>query len=132
MVPAWVAQYVDIPFKEKGRNRSGCDCWGLVRLIWGDQFGIQVPSFVNQYISTKDNGIGSLVEENMDPWTPVPAGMETLGDGVLLRIEGRPKHVGIVLEPGRMIHCAQDVGTVIEKYRTKKWERRIIGFYRYG
>jgi cell wall-associated NlpC family hydrolase len=44
MIPNWAAQYVGLPFRDKGRARTGLDCYGLVVLVLREQFGVEVPS----------------------------------------------------------------------------------------
>src|SRR5512144_1011435 len=53
--PAWVAEYVGIPFVDLGRDRQGCDCWGLVRLILAGQAGLALPSLATGYGSEADH-----------------------------------------------------------------------------
>jgi cell wall-associated NlpC family hydrolase len=54
--PAWAAEYIGIPFLERGRGRAGCDCWGLVRLVLAERFGIELPSHADDYETVKDHG----------------------------------------------------------------------------
>ncbi len=54
--PAWAAEYIGIPFAERGRTRAGCDCWGLVRLVLAERFGIELPSYADGYETVKDHG----------------------------------------------------------------------------
>jgi cell wall-associated NlpC family hydrolase len=65
-------------------------------------------------------------------WQAVAAGSEQLGDAILLRIVGRPIHVGVVIAPGRMLHTEQTTGAVIEGYTGRKWAQRVSGFYRWA
>ena len=39
-LPAWVADYVGLPWEPYGRTRAGVDCWGLVRLVYEERLGI--------------------------------------------------------------------------------------------
>ena len=38
-------RYLKIPYKDGGRDWTGCDCWGLVRLILAEERGILLPAF---------------------------------------------------------------------------------------
>lgn len=38
-------KYLSIPYRAGGRDWSGCDCYGLVRLILKEEKGIELPLF---------------------------------------------------------------------------------------
>lgn len=42
---SWAAKYIGILFVEHGRTREGCDCWGLLRLVYREEFGIELPGY---------------------------------------------------------------------------------------
>lgn len=130
----WPREYIGIGFREKGRDREGVDCWGLYRLILKEQFGILISSYAEEYDSTEHRDqIAKIIRDGTIKlsWTEVESGRERLGDGILLRMMGLPIHIGLVIEPGRMIHCEVGHNTVIERYTGLKWEKRIIGFWRH-
>ena len=39
----WANAYVGLPWADLGRDRTGCDCWGLARLVYAEQLGIALP-----------------------------------------------------------------------------------------
>lgn len=130
--PHWVARYVGLPFREHGRTRDGLDCWGLVRLVLAEEFNIDVPSYAERYSSTlAQDEIGAFVPDIAAEWHDVPPGTEELGDVLVLRMRGQPMHVGLVLGGGRMLHVEQGIDSVMDDYRTRRWDGRIIGIYRY-
>jgi cell wall-associated NlpC family hydrolase len=130
----WARKYIGIPFREKGRDEDGLDCWGLVRLVFKEERGIVLPSYDESYSSTEDSeAIEALVIENKTSWQEVPAGKERPWDVVLLRLRGRPMHVGLVTAPGFMLHITRETFYVAhESYRAAIWRSKILGFYRYA
>lgn len=121
--------YVGLPFLEKGRDRDGLDCWGLVRLVYLEKYGIELPAYTECYKNTKDKTIGGVIDENLAlEWQEVSEPAQ--GDIIVLRILGQPFHVGLVIDGQRMLHCERGVGSVIENYKGMKWRKRVIGFYR--
>lgn len=132
-LPDWVASYVGIPFVALGSSPEGCDCWGLLALVLREQFGVELPDYVASRWGTGaavgDIGDGAGVYASQ--FAPVPPGAEKCGDGVLLRLRGAPIHVGLVVRPGLMLHCAQGAATCLEDYRRWAWKNRVIGFYRH-
>ena len=125
------ARYVGIPFADHGRDASGCDCWGLVRLFYREQFGIELSDMGPAYRDTTDaDGMRRVHEDQLACWRPVndPAP----GDAVLLAVLGAPVHVGVALDRRRMLHAQRGVDVVIERLDRPLWQNRFKGFYRHA
>ena len=140
-IPTWVEQYIGIPFQAHGRDRTGCDCWGLLRLVLVEQFNTNIPSFNGSTwacgLSPEENArqraeLEALMAENASPWRPVAAGQERAGHGILLRQMGRAMHVGLIVAPGWMLHIEQGTNSVITEYDGPLWRRKIAGFYEWA
>lgn len=124
--------YVGIPWLERGRDREGCDCWGLLAMVLSDRFGVALPSYRDDYQTVKDTAaIVGLIDGHMDEWVSIADGQEREGDGLLMSIAGRPRHVGIVVSPGLVLHIERGVGSLIENYRCHRLRHRLVGFYRH-
>ena len=131
-VPIWAGHYIGLPFHDHGRDRSGLDCWGLVRLVMAEQYNIALPSHSHEYQrSTQVEQISALIEREALKWRIIPSGRELCGDVIVLRVRGKPMHVGIVLGDRQMLHIERGIDSVIERYNGPQWIERIAGFYRY-
>ena len=127
-----VSRYIDIPFVEKGRDMSGCDCWGLFYLVYRDLLDIELPLYLDTYQNTEDEKVlGAVIKGEIVKWTRVSVKNLRVGDGVSIRLKGQPMHVGVYIGNGKFIHCLAGSGTVIEKVNSITWRNRIVGYYRY-
>lgn len=125
-------RYVGVPWLERGRTLAGCDCWGLLRIVYAEQLGIELPSYGDDYATGADSrALHDLITGELGPWREVPAGGERVLDGVLTMDGGAIRHVGIVIGCGRMLHMPRESGSVVESYRTHVYRRRVAGFFRH-
>lgn len=96
-------EFVGLPWLERGRDRDGLDCWGLLALVFAERLGIELPSFSDDYQTTADaEAVTGLIDGHMEPWRPIEAGQERAGDALLMSMGGRPRHVGVVVSPGHV------------------------------
>jgi cell wall-associated NlpC family hydrolase len=125
-------RFVGLPYIDKGRGFDGCDCWGLLWLVYRDLRGVELPSYAERYVTGADRAaMAALIADELDPWTEIAAGQEHAFDGVLMR-EGRAiRHIGIVTEPGLLLHVQDGQSSQIERYRSGPLKHRVVGFYRY-
>jgi len=125
-----VTAYAKIPFVEKGRSLGGCDCWGIVFLIYRDILNIELPTYTEKYQNTADAKVlaKAIDEEKCDWITEV---RPSVGNVILFRLKAHPMHVGVYIGAGKFIHCLSGSGTVIEKVKSITWRNRIVGFYSY-
>lgn len=108
----WVQDYMCIPFRDGGRDWTGCDCWGLVRLVLAEQAGLALPSFD----TVTGAEIGGTIAEQAEEWLPVRPGYEQRFDAVVMAstIDGRSAeiHIGIITRPGFVLHSEERLGPV--------------------
>lgn len=112
MTPAgWVGAYIGIPFADGGRGRSACDCWGLVRLVYGDLLGIDLPGYGE--ISAHDLARVShriRTDSAARPWLPVESEARPFD---VLVMRGRPLHVGVMVDAGHVLHVEAATSSVV-------------------
>ena len=130
----WINDYIGIEFENKGRGEK-CDCWGLVRRVYQEQFGISIPSFT-EYESADDiKEVAKLIkgkeEGKGDTWQEVKEGKEVFGDVAIFRIAGAPVHIGMVIGDNKMLHVEKGIDSCIENYKNMRWTRRLHKFYRH-
>ena len=122
--------YVGTPWQERGRVRAGCDCWGLVGIVYFEQLGIELPSHADDYSSTSDReALEDLLNAGRPAWRAVPLAEAMPYDVVLLR--ARSWHVGIVRGAGAMLHMPRGQSAVIEPFTTGRHWPAVEGIYAY-
>jgi cell wall-associated NlpC family hydrolase len=126
-------RYVGIPFLDKGRTFEGCDCWGLLRLVYWHERGVQLPSFCERYQTDADRAaVAALIADELTPWQELQPGREQPFDGVLMQDRGSAHHIGMVADrSGRLLHVEHGRSSVIVSYRNGLISHRVLGFYRH-
>lgn len=126
----WAIPYVGIPFMDGGRDRAGCDCWGLVRLVYAEVLGIDLPSYGE--IAARD--VVAATRQIRDasaaaPWVPVAGPAQPMD---VLVMAGRPLHVGVMVDARRVLHVeAATAAVIVEVERCAHVRARRLALYRH-
>lgn len=126
----WVADYIGIPYLERGRDRAGCDCWGLVRLVLEQQFQVSLPSLAGDYEAVDDALTQRLIDSTSAAVSAKPVTAPEPGDIAVLRVEGIPAHVGIVVGGGNLLHVRRGTESHVSRLASSVIAARLEGFYR--
>lgn len=127
----WSNRFVGIPYEECGRSRAGCDCWGLASVIYREALGIILPDYLG-YGSTEEHAeISALIESATS--TPLWRSVEQAApfDIAVFRRGHLATHVGIIIQPGLMIHMESDDCAKLARYRDGRWGNRFKGCFRH-
>ena len=131
----WAGELVksQITFVPQGRSRSGLDCWGVIWLAYKECLNLPIPSYTEDYLPEDIDDydkIRGLFSRDVPGWQKVD--LPKPGDVVLMRLRGRPIHVGLVLDKTRMLHIEKDINLCVEYYGNTFWRNRIAAFYRFN
>ncbi|APZ53145.1 C40 family peptidase [Salipiger abyssi] len=126
------SSFVGIPHVDLGRDRSGADCWGLLRLVYAEDLGITLPSLLEDYATCADHAVIAALmakHEQAGPWRPV----EQIQPYDLLRFRvGRhDAHVAVAVDRRRMLHAHAGRHAVIVPRNTPEWRDRFTGAFRH-
>ncbi len=129
MIPHWASQYVGIPFVDRGASAAGCNCWGLVHLIYRERAGIVLPTYAE--VSARDLARADALfksESACDPWSPAQ-GAPRLFDVLMAR--GRPLHVGVMMDEKIVLHVWQKTSAVLMPVSHRRLRELVIGHFRH-
>jgi hypothetical protein len=126
-----------IPFLDRGRDRAGVDCWGLVCLVFKEQLGQIIPEF-DGVDPDDDNVIPALIDIEKQNWAEVAIADRHEFDVVVMtaRIVRQGKafapamHLGIVTPDGNILHTQQPYGVACVSADHPSVRGRIVGVYR--
>lgn len=127
---AWTKNYVGIPFVSGGRDRCGADCYGLIRLVFADVYGISLPE-LSVYSNALDRKLTAPLFHEFLPLIcadKVPGPEEKAV--ALMCFGGMPTHVGIYAGDDYILHCRNITGAVCERISSPALQCRIEGWYR--
>ena len=126
----WFDSYVGLPVTHGGRSREqGVDCWGLARLIYREQLGIELEAF--DYPPEKEIEEAIILSEiETEHWKKVESPQEF--DLVLFHVpKGGPLcHLGVCLDPWYFVHVTKK-GIFRMRHDAMLWTGRREGFYRH-
>lgn len=136
--PSWLNRYVGIPFKQDGLTREGLHCWGLVRLVYAEQLGIELESYGE---NSADDLLAAAKHFRDGPqsetWVAAPAvrsfdcvlmsAME-LVNGVTRRL---PAHCGIAVSSTHLLHVWKETASVVMPLDHPRIRFKILGAFRH-
>ncbi|WP_205169122.1 NlpC/P60 family protein [Burkholderia sp. LMG 13014] len=108
MTPADINQYVGLRWAAGARGPDAFDCWGLLRHLQAEHFGISIPDVPGFGEAARD-----LYHERMSSHAWEIVSFPFHGAGVLMR-GGDDPHVGVWLdlEGGGVLHSMEGVGVI--------------------
>lgn len=129
----WITRYLGTPYKEGGRDISGLDCWGLIRLVYHEILGISLPllpGYTSDNLLSLTREIAAQIDGH---WDEVIKPKEF--DAVAMGIGDTPHHVGLwtAADGGRIIHTFKGRAVAAETVRQLRVQgMKYIKFYHYG
>lgn len=128
---SWSDAYIGIPFVEFGRDRSGCDCWGLACVVYLEVLGITLPSYLGYTSADEHHEIAALIDGAVQSPLWVPVEQPEAFDVAVFRRGRWSTHIGVVLWPGVMLHMAAEDQSKVQGYIEGPYKHRLVGFYRH-
>jgi hypothetical protein len=101
----WAAKYIGIPYVMSGRDASGVDCWGLICLVYLQEFGMDLPVIPGIPAAETLALCAAIEKEVKQDWTevekPFDACAVTMSQGEVMH------HVGlwVAADGGKVMHC---------------------------
>ena len=124
-----VDKYVGIPFKDPGDSFKGCDCYGLVKLLYREEFGLSLPEVGDLYTSAyKRHEVDKTLSAHIDyDWCKKVQKDEPLKpfDMLVFRIAGTDHHVGLYIREGYMLHVVEGSDSGVERYTGVRWGKQL-------
>ena len=128
----WSNRFIGLPWADFGRTREGCDCYGLVHVVYREELGITLPDYLGYGSPDEVGEIAALIEGAQASPLWLPREGPALAFDVAVFRQGRlATHVGIVVRHGLMLHMVDGDAAKLEDYRAGRWASRLTGHWRH-
>lgn len=124
--------YIGIPFKDKGRDIKGCDCYGLVMLYYKNEFNIDIPDtniIPNQTGSIMRNFLNEIEKH----WIKIDKPEKGCVVAMAMH-EDHPKlvtHFALALDEKTILHSVRERGSHKMSIDNMQIKSFIKGFYKW-
>jgi len=127
-----INKYIGIPYKDKGRDFKGCDCYGLVKLYYENELNINIPDTniqANQPRRIMINFLNEISSNWIKVEKPIKHCVVALASN-----EYHPKlitHFGLMLDDNMILHCINKINSHITSIKDIKIKAFIKGYYKW-
>jgi cell wall-associated NlpC family hydrolase len=125
--------YVGIPFVDGGRTLGGCDCWGLICLIYHDLLKIELPEFPISAENTE--AVQEAMEGDIRAGRWIAVDQPEFGDVLAMALSPRApraiNHVGMLIGKNSFIHAISKQRSAICSLDNQYWKKRIRGIFKW-
>ncbi len=134
MPHVWESSYTDLPFQDGGRDFTGVDCWGLVRLIYAKELSIELPSYAE--ISAKSLiAVAREIGKGKDglEWQEIEREAIKPFDVAVMTLYGstRVGHVGVITSNRKVMHVELGCAVVVVSLDHIQIRERVKCFRRH-
>lgn len=129
-------QFIGIPFVNMGRTIKGCDCWGLITLIYQHYLAIYLPTYVIDQFNI-DKVKQAFISEKAR-WSKVERSQVNQFDVAELVVRTNsgklePLHVGVIVDNTYLLHTEKNIGSHLVKFNEDfRIKSRLINVWRYN
>ena len=108
----WLNDYVGLPYVSVGRDNNGVDCYGLIKLVYSREYGLDLPDWApNQHFDLKDRG--NTIESIVTGGDFEPTEHPSDGDIAVCYRTKQAFHLGLYYGGG-VLHAADGIGVIYE------------------
>lgn len=127
-----IADFIGIPYRERGRTREGLDCFGVVVLFYKEILGIKLPDYTgydgNWYRIGSDAVLTDKLNESAAVWRSV--GTPEKYDILVFKFSSKvPNHCAIYMGNGMMLHAYENTPVVLDRFNSF-WKSRLFNIMR--
>lgn len=119
-------RFLNLTYKNQGRDYSGCDCYGLVYLFYRDFLNKDIPEFNLKYNSIRSQC--ENIEKCRHEFHKVT--IPEKYDIILLKRANFRYHCGIYIKKNKMLHIAENMKSAVTDMNDYKLCEKE--YYRYG
>lgn len=138
---SWTQAFIGLPYADKGRDWTGCDCWGFLCIVHAERAGTELPSYEGISSAERQEIAAIVAQEASSPvWRVIGH-----RDGSAFRFLEEPRemdiawfrrgrhdaHAGLYLRRGLMMHMVEEDCSKIERFDCAPWQSRLTGIYRW-
>lgn len=123
------SKYINLPYKHKGRDFNGVDCYGIAYLIYKTETDIFTPDFLDVdyeekwYTKDQNHIVNNMGLLDLTQWDVVTPPYKVL-DGLILFLASKriANHCALYIGNDKIIHIYEEHKSMIERldsYRSK-------------